>query len=117
MLEIFDEPGWYDALTLAERAALAGGRPGVSPPPEPPPEEMARAIRKVERWRKEADLLDEALFAERLAADGLTPATFPRLLALFAAELSRLAGGRPAWLERLARVYSRPAPPLPAGVE
>lgn len=113
MREIFDGPDGYAALTLAERVRLLAGRLG-----EPPPPELAeRAARKVERWRKEADLLDDALFAERLAADGLTPQRFLHLLAVPVAELRRCAGGRPDWLELLARVFSEPVPPLPPGVE
>jgi type 2 lantibiotic biosynthesis protein LanM len=113
MREIFDGSGWYAALTLAERVVLLGGRLDAPPPPEA----AERAARKVERWRQEADLLEDALFAERLATDGLTPQSFLRLLTLPVAELGRCAGGRPDWLELLARVFSGPVPPLPAGVE
>jgi class II lanthipeptide synthase len=114
MDEIFEAPDWFEALTLAERAAL----PGDGPDTAPSPESLERAARKVSRWRREAELLDDSLFAERLALDGLTPDRFLRLLAEPAAGLQRRAGGgQPAWLPPLARAYSQPSPPLPATEE
>ncbi len=113
MPEIFDAPEWFEALTLAERAALLG--PALDEPP--PPERLERALRKVARWRREADLVDDRLFAERLAHDGLTPDRFLRLLAEPAEGLRRRAGGPPPWLCSLSRAFSEPCPPLPAAVE
>ncbi len=109
MQEIFDAPEWWEALTLAERAAL---------PKEPPPlstEQAERAARRAARWRREADLVDPCLFAERLALDGLDEERFLRLLGEPTAALRRRAGERrPRWLETLARAYAQPVPPLPA---
>jgi type 2 lantibiotic biosynthesis protein LanM len=102
---IFDAPEWLAALTLVERAALLAGDPAAVPAPG----DVARAMRAVERWRRESDLLDDALFAERLAADGLTPAAFVRVLAEPVAGLGRRLHGRPPWLQRLADAFSAPA--------
>jgi type 2 lantibiotic biosynthesis protein LanM len=113
MHEIFDAPDWFEALTLAERALLLREDDGVAPPP---PERIERARKRADRWRRESDLLDDGLFAERLARYGLTLDSFLRLLAEPAAGLRRRASGRPGWLELLARVYSQPVPPLPAGI-
>ncbi len=113
MDEIFDASDWFEALTLAERAALLGA--GLDAPP--PPEALERAARKMSRWRRETELLDDGLFAERLALDGLTPERFLRLLAEPAAGLRQRAGGRPAWLQPLAQAFSQDPSPLPSNGE
>jgi type 2 lantibiotic biosynthesis protein LanM len=111
MHETFDAPEWWDALTLAERALLLAAEGAAAAPP--PPERMERAARQAERWRREADLVEDTLFAERLALDGLTSASFLRILAEPAAGLRRRADGPPPWLQTLARTFSQPSPPLP----
>lgn len=104
MHETFDDPEWFEALTLRERAALL-----ASGPDDPRPERMERAARKLQRWRSESELLDDAVFAERLAAEGLAKDRLLPILAEPAAGLHRRARARPAWLEPLARSFSRPA--------
>ncbi|MEO6191966.1 MAG: type 2 lanthipeptide synthetase LanM family protein [Thermoanaerobaculia bacterium] len=113
MHEIFAAPEWFEALTLAERAALLGPDAGAALPPE----QIERAARKASRWRSESELLDDRLFARRLALDGLTPDGFPRVLAAPAADLRQRAAGPPAWLGHLARTFFQDSPPLPAGFE
>ncbi|HEX4499150.1 MAG TPA: type 2 lanthipeptide synthetase LanM family protein [Thermoanaerobaculia bacterium] len=113
MHEIFDAPEWFEALTLAERAALLG--PALDP--APPPERLDLARRKAARWRQESNLLDDDLLAERLALDGLTPDRFLRLLAEPAAGLRRRSDGPPPWLRLLVRSFSQTCPPLPATLE
>lgn len=105
MREIFDDPEWFEALTLGERAALLASGPGGE---GPLPERMERAARKLQRWRSESELLDDALFAERLAAEGLPPERLLPILAEPAAGLHRRACAPPHWLELLARSLSRP---------
>ena len=113
MQEIIDAPEWFEALTLAERAALLPDRDE-----EPSsPERVELAARKRQRWQSESKLLDDGAFAERLALDGLTPDRFLRVLAEPAAGWQRHAGGRPAWLEMLARAFSRQPAPLPERCE
>jgi type 2 lantibiotic biosynthesis protein LanM len=112
MQEIFDAPEWFEALTLAERAALLPAEDGDPPAAEG----IERAVRKVERWRREAGLAGDGLFAERLARQGLTPDRLLRILAEPASGWRRRAGGRPPWLERLARAFSQPSLPLPPAV-
>jgi type 2 lantibiotic biosynthesis protein LanM len=113
MDEIFDAPDWFEALTLAERAAL----PDAGLDEAPCPEALERAARKASRWRRETELLDDGLFAGRLALDGLTPERFLRLLAEPATGLQQRVGRRPAWLQHLARAFSQAPPPLPATTE
>lgn len=112
MHEISDCPEWFEALTLSERAALLGSEDEI----QPPPAAGDRAPRRAQRWRDESDLLDDTVFAERLAHDGLTPDRFLRILAEPASEWQRRTGAPPAWLEPLARAFSRPATPLLDGV-
>ena len=113
MHEIFAAPDWFDALTLAERAALLGPDSEAALPPE----QIERAARKASRWRSESELLDDWLFAQRLALDGLTPDRFLRVLATPTADLRQHAAGSPDWLRLLERTYSQASPPLPASVE
>ena len=112
MDEIFDAPEWWEALTLAERAALLSAE-GVDEPLSQ--EGIERTQLRADRWRREADLTGDEIFAERLALDGLTPDSFLRVLAEPAAGLQRRAAGRPPWLQLLARIFSSPPPPLPPG--
>lgn len=110
MQEILAAPEWLEALTLAERAAFLDLTEG----PPLTPEQTERAARKAARWRSECSLEDDALFAERLALEGLTPERFLRLLAGPAAGLSRPEGRLPEWIEELEEAFFRPVPPLPA---
>lgn len=104
MHEIFDDPEWFEALTLAERAALLASEPEDNSFPE----RMERAARKLQRWRSESELLDDAMFAERLAMEGLSPDRLLPILAEPASGLHRRACSPPDWLELLARSLSRP---------
>jgi hypothetical protein len=113
MQEIFAAADWWEALTLAERAALPDTDNGALPSRE----QTERAARRADRWRREADLLDPGLFVERLALDGLEEERFLRLLSEPASSLRQRTGGRPAWLALLARTFSQPSSPLPSRFE
>src|SRR4028119_2106517 len=112
MREILDSPAWFEALSLSERAALLTDNADF-----PHAERLERAERKAHRWRTEADLLDDQGFAERLALDGLTPDLFLRILATPTAVLREHLDGLPDWLTTLGRLFSQPAPPLPAHLQ
>ena len=105
MREIFDAPEWFEALTLRERAALLARGPEEGPLPE----RMERAARKLQRWRSESELLDDVLFAERLATESVAPDRLLPILAEPAHGLHRRADAAPDWLKLLARSFSRPA--------
>lgn len=107
----FEECEWYEALTLLERAAL--------PWPEGSGEAVAvseRAVKRAERWRMEAGLTDDDLWARRLALDGLTPERFLRLLEERAEDLATRCESPLPWLRTLARALERrPSSPMPLG--
>lgn len=103
-------PAWYAALSLGERAALAGA------PPSPPAgsEAFARAAARAERWRRETHLTDDDRFAARLAVDGVSPDLFLAFLAEPAESLAARAVEPPGWLCRLAEDWrAGSALPLP----
>lgn len=87
---------------MAERAEILHGAAG-----EPPAEGVPRAVSRGQRWRSETGLLDEALFAERLAGDSLTPALFLRVLAEPASTLAALLPEPPEWLRELSQAFIR----------
>ena len=60
---------WHDALTLAERSALA--RTGERARPTGALD-AALARRRLQRWRSQPPFTTESLFAQRLAMDGLS---------------------------------------------
>lgn len=100
MKTLLDDPVWLGALSLAERAAILRGAGG-----EPDPERAARAAQQGQRWRSEAGLSDDTLFADRLAGHGLTPDLFLRVLAEPVSTLKALAPAPPQWLADLARAF------------
>lgn len=102
MNPLFDDPAWLEALSLAERGEILRNAPG-----EPPAELAARAVSRGQRWRSETGLGDEALFAERLAGDGLSPALFLRALAEPASTLAELSPEPPEWLLELSQAFAR----------
>ena len=71
----FAEAGWYRALTLEERiASLRAAAPPVITPDTPPAE------RRQPSWRAQPAFATPAIWAARLAADGMTDAELERLV-------------------------------------
>ncbi len=106
----FAVPEWFRALTLEERAVSlrreTGGDSG-------PPVDVERAESRERRWRSQAPFAEEGLFAGRLAAAGLSEATFHHLLGEPVEELARRAGGAPDWLASLEDAFRvEPADPF-----
>ncbi len=99
-------PEWYAALTLPERAALAGAAAASGDP------ELAR--RRMDAWRRQAPFDDAALLERRAAADGLDLAAFEAALGIPDTALRDASPEPPAWLATLERVL-REDPPLPPG--
>jgi type 2 lantibiotic biosynthesis protein LanM len=109
--------GWYRALTLSERLSLPRATAGQAGGEE----DAARAARRAQRWRAEPPFGTAALFAERLAMDGMTEEDFLHLLGEPIESIPARLGAPPNWLARLARAFAqRPSddgslPPLLAG--
>lgn len=96
---------WYDALTLRERAAsLRASATAVGAPRDP-----AVGARRLARWRAQEPFTSEAIFARRLAVDGLGEEELSRLLAETSADVKAREPASPAWLRTIARAYTRPA--------
>ncbi len=104
---------WYKALSLAERARVLADadprRDAVASDPE-------LAERRAHKWRADAEL-DDDLLGERLAADGLLPAGFERVLGVSPETLAALAPARPAWLEELLAAFAALPAPAPSASE
>jgi type 2 lantibiotic biosynthesis protein LanM len=92
---------WFRALTLAERARLpcppaAAGDPG-------------RAPARLEDWRRQKPFDRDALFAERLAQDGLTEEDLPLLLGEPPEQLRERVAATPGWLVALRDAFAEQA--------
>lgn len=104
-----DDPTWYHALTLGERIALLRKRP----------ERRAAEInaepgaRRMQRWKAQAPFADDALFAQRLAQDGIDEAELLYLLSEPITAVRDRAEGLPGWLLRLAEVFAAGASSQP----
>src|SRR5689334_22496752 len=97
---------WYAAATLRERfALLLLDRPkdGAAFNPD-------LSTRRLQRWRSQAPFENEALFLQRLAADGLTLDSFATILGQTAASIQQQSAEPPAWLLRLAEAFAAPGP-------
>src|SRR5689334_5300183 len=95
---------WYQAMTLPERvvslaaagaACSNGGFDG------------ARAEWRARRWRSQAPLADDALFARRLALDHIDTETFLLLLGEAPESLRDRAAAPPDWLAALLQAFDR----------
>ncbi|MEM7354114.1 MAG: type 2 lanthipeptide synthetase LanM family protein [Acidobacteriota bacterium] len=102
---LLDSADWYEGLTLAERAAL----------PEAPNQDFDRreGEKRAHYWRQQTGLVDEDLFASRLALNDLSADRFLRLLQESPESLRARSPGPPAWLRAVQQAYSQPADTLP----
>ena len=104
----FEEAGWYRALTLEERiAALRAAAPPVITPDTPPAE------RRQPPWRAQPPFANPAIWAARLAADGMTDAEFECLVNEPIACVRDRMPAPPAWLTDLAAAFSHPSSSVP----
>ena len=100
--------GWYRALTLEERlAALRAAAPPVITPDTPPTE------RRHQPWRAQPPFVNPAIWAARLAADGMTDAEFARLVNEPIACVRDRVPAPPAWVTDLAAAFSHPSSAAP----
>ena len=97
---IFQDAGWYRAVTLAERAKR--NPPSANERQNEGPVNRKRPL----RWRSEPPFTNAALFALRLAMDGLSEGQFETLLDESVESLCNRCPAPPSWLTRLAEAFS-----------
>ncbi len=98
----FTAASWFRALDIRERSALVAGGGSAGPDEE-----------RLQQWRSSAAFQDDAVFARRLARDGLTVDGFQALLAAPAEELAARSGTSPGWLDELEAAFGDGAVPCP----
>ena len=97
---------WRHAMTLVERmTTLHETMVDV----EMPPEDLARARRRLERWRSQEPFTTGDYFAPRLASDGMDENDLLYLLKEPIKALHERFTLTPAWVEQIERAFSRPS--------
>src|SRR5262249_17819421 len=91
---LFNEPDWYRAPTLTQRATSQA--PAAPRPQAPHDADLAR--RRLQRWRSAAPLADGPAFARRLDLDGLSEERFLALLGEPIEAVRDRFPGPPDWL-------------------
>jgi type 2 lantibiotic biosynthesis protein LanM len=99
----FQDPVWYQALSLTERVATLGTHALRASAAEVNAEVAAR---KLQRWRSQSPFADDALFAQRLQQDGINADNLLYLLSEPASVLRERCGVTPDWLLQLAQVFT-----------
>jgi len=98
----FEDPVWFNALTLSERAALMR----LSQfPKETAGENLNRATRLLQRWRSQRPFSIEDHFVARLESDRLDEDRFLQLLSAPVDVIHRTSTVRPAWLVELETAF------------
>ncbi len=93
---------WHQATTLAERLNSK-----LTNPTNPEFDALA-ATKRLERWRSQASLDNDALFEQRLALDNLTQTEFLQLLGETPETLQQRFPETPDWLLTLNAALSQP---------
>jgi len=118
-ISLLQNPGWYHAMTLAERVASLHTSAHDHPPEAS--ENREKAQRRLQRWKKQAPFDKGAFFADRLALDGLTEQELLTLLAEPAEALQARLSSTPHWLVQLQQAFAdldiSRTPPLPSSQE
>jgi type 2 lantibiotic biosynthesis protein LanM len=101
-----DQPAWYSAVTLSERAAHSRGhlnRRGAQT-------DHAEAAHRIGLWRSQAPFQSGACFAQRLALDGLAEQDLFHLAGQSGDAIRDQVGSPPEWLRQLAEAFTAQAP-------
>src|SRR6185436_9025928 len=94
----FEDPVWFNALTLSERATLMR----LSHfPRETAGENFNRATRLLQRWRSQRPFTINDHFVARLESDSLNESEFLQLLSAPPEVIHRSSTVRPHWLVEL----------------
>ena len=106
VLPWWQDAGWYRAVTLAERLTARGCAP-AAPSASPGPRDLAQ--QRLQDWKAQPPFPSGTMFADRLAADGLTE---PDLLGLLAESPEALQArfDLPEWVEALRQALEEEAP-------
>ncbi|EPX56490.1 Lanthionine biosynthesis protein LanM [Cystobacter fuscus DSM 2262] len=104
---VLHNPVWHRSTTLQERVRVLRKRSfGCT---DEARSDLARAARRLTRWRSRASLERDDDFSHRLALDGLNEEQLLRLLGEPAEILAARQGPPPEWVSRLLRSLSQPA--------
>lgn len=102
--QLWQQPEWYQALTLSERAELEPVGPGLSAAADA---HVARARSRLRAWKAEKGFADGPMFAQRLAMGSLQEGALLELLAEPAASLKARSPGVPQWLAALQDAFAQ----------
>ena len=102
--QLWQQPEWYHAMTLGERAELGPADPGLSAVPEA---HLARARSRLRAWKAEKGFADGQTFARRLAMDSLQEQALLELLAEPGASLKARSPDVPQWLAALQDAFAQ----------
>ncbi|MEZ4560978.1 MAG: hypothetical protein R2854_31845, partial [Caldilineaceae bacterium] len=97
---------WFQALTLAERAAVTDTSSALDRAAEDAAGYWAR-------WRDQPPFADDDILTQRLAHLGLDLPRFRAILSTPAAALQTQHAASPPWLADLLAAYADPITPLP----
>ncbi|HEV8487000.1 MAG TPA: type 2 lanthipeptide synthetase LanM family protein [Blastocatellia bacterium] len=98
----FEDPVWFNALTLSERAALMR----LSQfPQETAGENLNRATRLLQRWRSQRPFTIDDHFVARLETEHLNEGEFLQLLSARPDVIHRSSTVRPDWLIKLETAF------------
>ena len=75
----------------------------------PGAEDAELGQRRLARWQQQPPFDDEAIFAQRLAADGLDRERFAQVLSASVKTLKQRQSTSPRWMVELGEAYARPA--------
>src|SRR5262245_61010110 len=106
-LSIFDDPVWFNALTLGERAASLGAAGASKANASQAAADQDLAEKRIRRWRALRPFDNQDQFERRLAADMIDEQQLRSLLGEPVGELRARVTETPAWLEQIKIAFSR----------
>lgn len=106
----FQDAAWYRATTLTERIAAAQAHCRKSQRDD---QDLDAATQRLQRWRSQSPLNDAFIFAQRLAADGITEEEFLGLLSESPESLRARFGDISPWLKTLSDAFGEGSLPKP----
>src|SRR5580765_4270104 len=105
----FEAPGWFDAMTLVERASPLPNGCGKCGDVETIDRNLAE--QRLKRWRSQSPFTSDDLFMQRLEIEGFTEEAFTRLLGESAHHLRERLSEPPDWLKEIEAIWATWATP------